>query len=218
MTITVPEDAKGDARIYGTFQNQMILGYPCTVKIESLPDNDSRIKDILGFSEIRRKMAAIHISGVDPFGKHTGPGFIQAIGFYQIEFKNKTQRKPSGLGCDGPEAALIVTWDQDYHHRWEHHAFFSGADHIVTLGGIYEWWRTTGKGSFGPQEICASIDELRGYTNDSVMSLCNSKQHVRAVRRLLESSLDVNNNHIGSDNNRPILRRIGRWQYEWQSE
>ena len=90
------------------------MGETVELQIVSLQDGDLQIRDILG-STTRRSQAAIHISGFDPFGHKTGPGFIRAIGMYKTVFADG-KKAFSGLGCDGAEPVLIVSWDRDESH------------------------------------------------------------------------------------------------------
>ena len=109
---TVPASATGDARIYGRFEGQRILGQPCAITVERLEDSDERALDLLKRPTFRRVGSAIHISGLDPFGKRTGPGFIRALGMYSIDYLGREDH-PSGCGSDAPEAVAILTWDGD---------------------------------------------------------------------------------------------------------
>lgn len=215
---TVPIDATGDERIYGTFTEQRILGYPCTIKVDEVSDNNPAVRDMLGQAAVMRGDAAIHISGLDPFGKKTGPGFIRAIGNVEVEFSLPSQKEdpPAGLGCRGPEVAVIVSWDSDEMgngHRsdiWQHHSLFSGVDHWITLRGLLGWCKGSSRiyeFGFTPRDVCEAIDRIG--RREGCMRTAGDRQHESAVRRLLETLVDVQNTKLDGF----MLGRSGRWNY-----
>lgn len=210
---SVPLDEKGDDRVYGIFSFQRILGCACTITTVPLPDYSPAAVDLLGnWGAFGHNGGAIHISGLDPFGKRTGPGFIKAIGGYVVVFERTDH--PSGLGTNGVEPACIVTWDGDASGRfhrtddWQHHAMFGGTRSYVTLAGVLRWCGLHDRlGGFGPDDICEWLDARReGYVQ------YRDRQHVAAIRRLLESFVGVSNNYLPET---AILRRKGRWSYHW---
>lgn len=215
----VPDNAAGDARVFGRFDSQRILGYPCSIVVDPLDDHDPQTADIFGRGGVfHRHGIAIHISGKDPFGKRTGPGFIRAIGAYAIDWLGR-ESPCAGLGCRHAETAAIVTWDGDItgrghrDDRWQHHALWSDSRGYITLAGLLEWWRgDRERRTFTPRDVLAWIDNERGDAPGSTLSLTSPDgQHTRAVRRLLESSVGVSNNGLPA-----TLRRMGRWSYCWE--
>ncbi len=213
----VPDTAAGRDRIYGSFPGCRILGHDCTITIDELPDRDPQVADLGGNGTVfRRGGYAIHISGLDPYGTKTGPGFIRAIGLYSIRWHD-TDSPPAGLGWRRPEPAAIVSWDGDVtgrSHRtdeWQHFAMFERCRSIVTLDGIVDLLHTRygHDRPFRPLTICQLLDAVHGRSADDIMSYTD-KQHVRAVRRLLEAAVDVRNQYVNSDY---TVRRSGRWAY-----
>jgi hypothetical protein len=210
---SLPDDAVGDARIYGRFDDQCLLRHPCSIVVTRLEDNDFRALDLLRRPAFCRVGAGIHISGLDPFGERTGPGFIRALGMYSVDWLGG-DRRVSGLGCHRPEPAAIITWDGDcagnYHRRddWCHHVHYASCESILTLQSVADLFHKT----FSADDICAKADRLTGRTAGTIMSY-QDPLHVRAVRRLLETHVDVQNNHIQP---RAVLRRVKRWTYQWE--
>jgi len=208
---SVPDDAVGDARVYGRFEGQRILGSPCVITVERLDDGDPRALDLLRVPGFRRVGAAIHISGLDPFGQRTGPGFIRALGLYSIDWHGREEH-PGGLGCAEPEPVAILTWDGDaggtYHRRddWQHHVHYGACGSVLTLQALADLFDDT----FGPEDVCRRADEIQGRSR--CLTYCEP-QHIRAVRRLLDTHVGVQNNHIQP---RATLRRASRWAYRWE--
>ncbi len=211
---TTPDGATGDDRIYGRFEGQTCLGTPCAIICERIEDCDPRAVDMLGQAGVfRRGGVAIHISGKNPYGQRSGPGYIRALAMYAFDWGGRKDH-PSGIGANGPEPACIHTWDAPGERgchfepgKWQHHAFYGGCDFMVTAEGLLRW---AGDGRrFTPQDVCEAIDALRP---DSISKLAADKQHISAVRRLLEAEVDVSNTTC-----RPaVLRRAGRWTYYWE--
>lgn len=214
---TVPEDAVGEARIYGLFKSQRILGYPCDIECIRVDDCDPSVQDIFGFDMVTRGDSAIHVSGLDPFGRKTGPGFIRALGRQQIHWQlpSHIESPPSGLGSRGPEVGMIVSWDADAAgsgHRsdvWQHHVFWSAPKSFLTLRGVHRWWRNQGMGDFSVGDLAARLDAGR----KSYLRVSGDVQHEGAFRRLLEGHVGVSNNRLPGDHGPAVLRRVGRWRY-----
>jgi hypothetical protein len=200
---------------FGAFSNQRVLGHPCTIRVEPLPDGDPRAEDLLGWP-MRRGGPAIHISGLDPYGAPTGPGFVRELGLYAIDWLGREDH-PSGLGCRGPEAVALATWDGVHQSReqWAHHAFWGRCRGYVTARGIYNLFGPDK--AFTPMMICSEMNR-----RDSQYRHYTDRQHVSAVRRLLETMIGVSNVSAGAivqDPTRPLwgvaLERAGRWGYRW---
>lgn len=214
---TVPADATGDARIYGYFKSQRILGYPCDIEVTSLPDNSPGVCDLLGYECVMRGDSAIHMSGFDPYGKKTGPGFIRAIGMERIHWTRECDREhpPAGLGAREPEPCIIATWDEDESGRghrdesWQHFVFFGGPKAFLTLRGVHAWWRKGGYVAFDVRGLAEAIDAGR----PSYLRTVGVAQHERAFRRLLDGHLGVSNNKLPRDRGQVVLQRVGRWGY-----
>lgn len=226
---SVPEDAApgSDACVYGRFMGQQILGKRCTITCERLEDGDPRAVDILGYA-LRRGRVAIHISGKDDFGQRTGPGFVREMALYSVDWLGHEEDRCSGLGCAEPEAAAIVTSDDNHRRpeRYRHHCFYSGTDGFVSFDGIWQWWwsgeRRDVNALLTPRLVCEEMDRRheRSWTYVEL-------QHLRAVGRLLEGMVGVNNHAAGAiapDLNRlamtATLRRgrqpNGKLYYRWE--
>lgn len=214
---------------FGVFEGQRILGFPCTVHCERIKDGDSRAKDIFGQAAMRRGGTAIHISGKNRFGHRTGPGFIRELCMYRIDWHGALD-PPVGLGCRGPEAACIVTWDDpgwpDVHYRPEQymrHVFWDACNSFVSFDGVFFWWESQHKfmqgGPLTPQKVCKEIDSRRGRKRGDVLSV-QEPEYYKVVRRLLEGMVGVQNNAPAPDPHRPyhkvVLHRVGRWGYGWR--
>lgn len=217
---------------FGRFEDQRILGIRCAIEADRIDDGDPRALDMLG-RPMRRGQVAIHISGMTPFGGRTGPGFVRELAIYRVDWLGNEERRASGFGCAGPEAGAIVTWDGGArgkeswpasHQRpeaWRHHAMFSACDGFVTIDGIYHWW-TTGirdaDASLTPLAVCEEL------TRRADRSWCDftDRQHVSAVRRLLDGMVGVSNPAGGTivvDGRQAVLRRRARAGvrfYEWE--
>ena len=204
----------GRPRVFGLFENQIIMGYKCSIKCEQVPDGDARCVDMLGMAgAFRVGGLAIHISGLNSYGYPVDARHIDAIGIYEIVWPGdgKKPHEPnssfSGFGCDGPEPAVILGGEMK-------HAMWSACDYFATLEGIYRWGRE--KGDFTPKDICTEIDKLsRRNTWDR---LAESPQHTRAVRRLLEAAVGLSNHNIPSVSGKigcTMIERVGRWAYRW---
>ena len=198
----------GEARYFGLFPGQRIMGYSCSIKTDKLPDGAPQAVDILGLpGTFRVGELAIHISGLNSFGERVGARQIKAIGMYQIIFATPDGKKPKekntsfgGTGVDEPEACVIVG---DHYH----HAMFSSCDHFVTLRGIHALCH---QGPFHPVAVCEHIDEVRAKTRFP-STFRKETQHVRAVRRLLEDAL-----MCGEEISGQRIERTGRWNYRWR--
>lgn len=215
---TVSENAIGEERIYGMFKNQRILGYPCDIECWHVEDNDSGVLDILGYDCVQRGDSAIHVSGLDPYGSKTGPGFIRAIGKQKIHWCYEQHQKdpPTGLGCREPEVCIIVSWDADTSGRghrddliWQHHVFWSAAKTFLTLRGVHTWWRENTFQAFTVHDLAERIDQKRPY----YLRTAGKQQHERAFRRLLEGHIGVSNNKLPRERGQVMLKRAGRGKY-----
>ncbi len=215
---TVPEEAVGEARIYGLFKDQRILGYPCDIECVRVEDNDPEVRDLLGYAGVQRGDVAIHVSGFDPFGKKTGAGFIRALGRQQIHWNREHHREnpPAGLGCREPEVCMIVTWDHTgagRGHRdesiWQHHIFWGGSKAYLSMRGVHAWWRADGFREFSVRDLAERIDRGR----PSYLKTAGVQQHEAAFRRMLECEVGVSNNKLPRDHGQVVLRRVGRWTY-----
>ena len=205
----VPDEAKGEARIYGTFPNQRILGSACSITVERLEDGHIAAIDEMGIGGVfNRGGVAIHISGLDSFGDKAGPGIIKHIGLYCVAWDNPEGHKPCGFGCDGPEPGVILADESGYCE--EHHAMMSGCDSFVTLEGIYRWCDQNGVGAFSPAELCADMDRRA----DRFWKF--GKQQIASVRRLLEYGLVSGLPAHPVIGDGKVLDRIGRWKYCWR--
>lgn len=200
---------------FGEFTGQRILGQACTIRVTPAEDGALPFQDMIG-CPMRRGRAAIHISGVDPFGKKTGPGFVRELGWYEEDYLGRKDH-PSGLGSNGKAPAALVTWDGVHQRQeeWAHHAFWGACNGYVTLDGVYG---LVGPGkTFHPRDICLALERRTGRSD-----WYNTRQHVSAIRRLLEGMVGVSNVAAGAivpGPSRPlwgcVLARIGRWQYFW---
>lgn len=173
----VPDDAQGEARVFGTFGGCRVLGSACTIQVDRLEDNDSAARDILGYASFRVGGLSIHVSGLDDYGEKTGAGVIRAIGMYQVKWATPGHHA-TGTGCDRPDPAVIVQHDGD---DWQHFVFFHAADAFFTLDGIREWARETEGNSFTPREVIEWLNARRSRYSPL------DKQHVGAVKRLLDA-------------------------------
>jgi hypothetical protein len=214
---TVPPDAVGDARFYGVFRAQSILGYVCDIAVVPVTDDHPEVRDILGVAQVCLLDSAVHVSGIDPFGQRTGPGFVRAIGCMTICWQDErvAASPPSGLGCRAPEIGIIVSWDGDAAgtaHRdatWQHHCFYAAPKGFLTLRGVFQWWRDNGYGAFGVRDIARAVDAGR----PNYLRTEGEAQHEGAFRRLLEGHLGVSNTRLPRDRGQPVLQRVGRWEY-----
>ena len=212
----IPEDATGEARYFGSFPGCRILGTPCTINVSSLPDASPVAVDILGYPAFRRNGMAIHISGLDTFGKKANSGHIRSLGMYSVAWTGRAPGLPglpSGLGCRAPEPAVIVS---NGFQDWGHHAMFSRCDSFLTLEGVFEW---AGASSVRPDWVFEPADIMNTLNSKRVDTWLYEKQHLSAIRRLLEGCVDVSNNGILSDDGKigvAAIQRSGRWGYQWR--
>ena len=193
----IPDEAKGDARMFGTFPNQRILGSACTIAVLKLDD---------GALECRGSLA-IHISGLNAFGQEVGPGPVKHIGLYGVAWDDPQGNKPYGFGTEKPEAGVIVA--DELGNYAEHHAMFRACHSFVTLEGVFRWCDQNGIGTFTPAELCAAMQADRHWRL--------GKKQISAVRRLLEAGLADGLPEHAIIGYAQRLVRVGRWKYAWQS-
>lgn len=183
--------------VYGRFEEQQILGMRCAIVCERIDDGDPRAVDMLGCA-MRRGRVAIHISGKDPMGDRTGPGFIRELCMNSVDWLGREDRC-SGLGCAEPEPAAIVTWDAANHRRpgeYMHHAFWGGTDGYVSFDGIYQWWTSAIRDADARLTHRAVCEELERRTGRPGW-YCES-QHTAAIGRLLNEMVGVSNYAAGA--------------------
>ena len=211
----ISEDAVGESRYFGKFPGCHILGTPCTINVDALPDASPVAVDILGYPTFRRNGMAIHISGLDAFGNKAGAGHIRALGMYSVGWTGRASGLPglpSGLGCRASEPAVIVSSGC---RQWQHHAMFSRCDSFLTLEGVFNW---AGASSVHPDWVFEPSDIMNTLNSKRVDTWLYERQHLAAIRRLLEDCVDVSNNGILSDDGKigvACLQRDGRWAYRW---
>ena len=203
----------GQDPVYGAWPDQCILGLRCTIRAEEMPSGDLRAMDALRVpGSFRRGGMAMHVSGRDKFGGHTGPGFIRALAMYSIDWGGANDI-PSGLGCEEPEPAGIVSWDGSdgrghLDDRWKIHAHYGGCSYFWTLEGIHAVFAACHR--FDVADIIRHSNSA--WRRDRVMAYDDTQK--RSCRRLLESSIGVNNHQIPGQ---PVLERVGRWDYRWRT-
>ena len=206
----IPDEATGDARMFGTFPNQRILGSACTIAVLKLDDGALECCDELGiYGSFVRGSLAIHISGLNAFGQEVGPGPIKHIGLYGVAWDDPQGNKPYGFGTEKPEAGVIVA--DELGNYDEHHAMFSACDSFVTLEGVFRHCDQNGLGTFTPAELCAAMDARADR------SWKFGKQQIASVRRLLEAGLSDGLPEHPIIGYAQRLVRIGRWSYAWKS-
>ena len=204
---TVPHGAEGLERVYGTFDDCRILGVPCTINVGMTPDGNSDCTDAFGFHGMfRRGCMAIHVSGRNQDGSHAQPGFIRALGHYEVVWPPHVTHPPAGFGCRKPEYGVIVSDDPGY--GWQHHSKFAPCSSFFTLLGV--WCCTVVDEPFTVPGLLADAD--RRLKRRSPM-LLDEKPHTVALRRLLETVLRVTNHNLGVG---AMLKRSGRWGYVWE--
>lgn len=199
-----PPGLTGEDRIFGTFPDQRIFGYRCSIQVEKLPDEHCSLVDILGFYSFRVGELAIHISGLNDYGEVVGAHRIEALGMYKVLWNTPDGKKPrepnssmGGPGFDGPEP-MVIAGDTLHHAMWD------GCKYFVTLRGIHSLFRSV----FTPRDVCQAADKIR--KND--FSTFDEPQHTRAVRRLIEDAIRINATINGD-----TLCRHGRWAYQWKA-
>lgn len=206
-----PPGLTGEDRIFGTFPDQRIFGYRCSIQVEKLPDEHCSLVDILGFYSFRVGELAIHISGLNSCGEVVGARRIEALGMYKVLWNTPDGKKPrephssmGGPGFDGPEPMVIVG-------DTLHHAMWTNCEYFVTLRGLHSLRPAgsvgdTGTALFTPSEVCKAMDKRR----KNRFSSYDEPQHTRAVRRLIEDAMRCGETIDGDE-----LIRYSRWSYRW---
>lgn len=188
---------EGDPSVFGDFRCH-IFGQEQIHTIESKPDDspDSPL-DILGVP-MRRKDPSIHISGLDEYGDFDHGGFVRELGWFSVRAadggKVNTNEKPHGV-------AIVMNI---YHPNYNapHMSQWSESSRFVTMNGIRAAFG--GYRAFSPEDVAARIDELREKASGekAMFPIRSDRDHVRAIRRILEGSVMSNG-----------LERVGRWSY-----
>jgi hypothetical protein len=212
-----PAGLVGKDRVYGTYGNQMLFGYPCSIRTIEIPDGDPRVIDAMGYAgTFRVGELAMHISGFNSYGAKAGAGRIEAIASYEVLWQTPDGRIPreknasfGGLGCEGPDICAIVGDPM-------HHAMFHEASYSVTLRGIHQWrkgdyyeYASCAYFGFSPEDVCARVDEVRA-SGIYPTKFARQKQHTTAIRRLIEDAM-----RLGASIDGEELIRYDRWRYRW---
>ena len=203
--------AQSWSKIYGEFPGCRILGAPCTIRSVRKNEGWPEAMDALGFSGVFSHVGmAIHVSGKDEGGRNTGPGRIRGLAEYSIDWLG-AEKHPSGLGCHKPEPAAIITCDGWHYRPDQYYQLFlwTGCNYIFTLAGVLRWSLEIDRMPlpFTPGNVLGWADKEQGRKSPMLL---NEAPHVAALRRLLEAAVGSRNNGLTH-----ILRRRGRWEYEW---
>lgn len=200
-----------DDSVFGEFDCR-ILGQEVIVTVERREDRDPHVRDILGFP-MRRRCAAIHISGKRDNGTMDHGGFIQELGWWSVraaEAGSEVKFSPRE-----PHAVAIVMnpTDPDEPHAGKLHMvqWEGGAEYYLTMDGLYA---IAGGWRFRPEEVLARINENPMRQGRIPLE---GAQHLRAIRRLLEQMCGVSNISSAQWENRmATLERGSRWSYAFR--
>lgn len=192
--------------IYGDFPGCRILGDPCTIRVRPLDARDPRATDILGFASFIPGGFAIHISGMNDFGRKDQPRRIHGLGLMQCLWEREG-RHPSGTGCQSPDTVVIMAGEENHFCHWHR------TNGFLTLQGLYDW------------DACDqrpfTANDVAHYINNTTDRLFNLQpRNISVIRKFLDAMVGATNHGIVSDDGKigvaRLMRAGGRYLYQWR--